>query len=160
MLFNSLAFLFIFLPVVLIATYLVPRKKRNALLLVASVLFMLFACGTNFKSAAGLVRGLISVDFWMLVGYVVLGYFCALGMKRQKKQGGKKAILITALILEAIPLVLYKVMGSVPLGLSFYTFQSVSYLADVYTGKAPAEKSFTKYAVYLSCRARSSGIRR
>ena len=66
MLFNSLAFLFIFLPVVLIATYLVPRKKRNALLLVASVLFMLFACGPNFKSAAGLVRGLISVDFWML----------------------------------------------------------------------------------------------
>ena len=85
MLFNSLAFIFIFLPVVLISTFLVSRKKRNLLLFIASILFMLFACGTNFKLLKGLVTGFLKVDFWLLIGYVVINFFIGFGIQSQEK---------------------------------------------------------------------------
>jgi alginate O-acetyltransferase complex protein AlgI len=150
MLFNSLAFIFIFLPIVLIATYLVSRKKRNFLLFIASILFMLFACGTNFKSLKGIVGGFLSVDFWLLIGYVVINFFLGFGIQSQEKISTKKALLVSAILLDSVPLVLYKVLGSVPLGLSFYTFQTISYIVDVYQKKARAERSFVKFFVYMA----------
>lgn len=150
MLFNSLAFLFIFYPAVLLATYLVPRKQRNLILLIASIFFMLFACGTNFRSLKGLYQGFLSVDFWMLVGYIFFNYALGLGLRFQKDPGTRKGLLVTGLVMDALPLFVYKIFSVVPLGLSFYTFQSVSYLVDVYRGKARAEKSFTKFTVYMA----------
>ena len=91
MLFNSLAFIFIFLPVVLISTFLVSRKKRNLLLFIASILFMLFACGTNFKLLKGLVTGFLKVDFWLLIGYVVINFFIGFGIQSQEKTGRAKS---------------------------------------------------------------------
>lgn len=150
MLFNSLAFLFIFFPLVLLGTYLVSRKQRNLVLLIASILFMLMACGTSFRSLQGLIAGLVSADFWLLAGYIMINYLLGLGIRYQKKTSGKKGLLIAGLVLDGAPLLLYKVFGQVPLGLSFYTFQAVSYLADVYSGKARGEKSLTKFTVYMA----------
>lgn len=150
MLFNSLAFLFIFLPVVTILTYLVPAKSRNGLLAFASLLFMLFACGTNFRSLQGIAAGFLSADFWLLMGTVLINYILGLIISNQRKRAARQAFLILAILLDSVPLVIYKIAGSVPLGLSFYTFQVISYQSDIYKGKVRAEKSLIRFYVYMA----------
>ena len=111
---------------------------------------MLFACGTNFRSLQGIIAGFLSVDFWLLMGTVLVNYVLGLVIFYQKKRTGKRLFLILSILLDAAPLVIYKVMGSVPLGLSFYTFQVISYQTDIYKGKTRAEKSLVRFYVYMA----------
>jgi len=158
MVFSSLVFLFIFLPAVLICYFLCPKRYRIQVLLIFSLLFygwgeplylivMLFSIGMNFlfgalvgkwrdtkrKKAKGIV--VISVIFNLLL----LGFFKYMDFFLEN------LALIPAFSSWAKPL------GAVlPIGISFYTFQSMSYAIDIYRYDADVQRSFSKFATYVS----------
>ena len=140
MLFSSVIFLFYFLPGVLGLYCLLPfsRLAQNALLLVASLLFYAWGEPTY------VVLMLFSILFNSLMGYLVQG---------QRK--GKKLFLVLSLVCNLGLLFGFKYLGFVlknlgvsgfspplPIGISFYTFQALSYVVDVYRGEVPAENPF------------------
>lgn len=149
MLFNSLAFLFIFYPLVVLATDFVPKKGRNLVLFIASLFFLLFASGSTLRSPTEFLQGFLTIDFWMLVGSILVSYLLGLGIYYQTRPKAKKLLLILGILLSAAPLLIFKIRRNMPLGLSFYTFQIISYLADVYQGKTKPEKSLIAYSVYM-----------
>lgn len=158
MVFSSIPFLYYFLPIVLLAYFLIPVKGRNAVLLLASLIF--YAWGEPVYV------------FLMLVS-VAVGYLAGLllGKYRERKPGGsaQKAVLTVSVLLFLSIFVSFKytdffisnfnaVTGlSVPLlqivlpvGISFYTFQIISYLVDVYRGDAAPQKNFVSLATYIT----------
>ena len=147
MLFSSATFLFLYLPVVIGIYYAVPRKARNAFLLVANLVFY----------------------GWGEWEYAFLMLACALvnqvaGMIIEAKPRYRKVALVGALALSLGSLGYFKYAGFIarllglnlaaqihlPLVISFYTFQTISYVLDVYRGQVPAQKTYYKYLMYLS----------
>lgn len=151
MIFSSVEFLFLFLPLFLIVYWLVPDKSKNATLLAGSLIFY----------AVGEPKYLFLLMVSVLVNY---GLGLSLGLNRrlrnrdkgQKKiayEKRRKRILITAVLLNVGALLFFKVMSGkvgLPLGISFYTFQILSYLVDVYTGEQKRETSFVRLATYVT----------
>ena len=146
MLFSSATFLFLYLPVVIGIYYAVPRKARNAFLLVANLVFY----------------------GWGEWEYAFLMLACALvnqvaGMIIEAKPRYRKVALVGALALSLGSLGYFKYAGFIarllglnlaaqihlPLGISFYTFQALSYTIDVYRG-TKAQRSFVNFAGYLT----------
>ena len=154
MLFCSITFLFLFLPVVLAVYYLVPDKAKNIVLLISSLLFyawgepvyvvlLVFSvlfnyfCGQDIRSHRDDAhRAKLSVIFAVAGNIAVLGFF---------KYYGFLLETVNAVLPVHIP---YRELA-LPVGLSFFTFRAVSYVLDVYWGKAPAQKSLTCFALYL-----------
>src|ERR1035438_474303 len=158
MLFNSLHYL-IFLPIVVGAYYLCPHRWRWLLLLVASYYF--YMC---WKAAYAI----------LLVISTGVAYASALGISRTEDPRRKKALLWTCVTVLLgilfsfkyynfanaslrglfaelkIPVAIPYSSLLLPIGISFYTFQKISYVVDVFHGKAKAEKHFGIFAVY-SC---------
>ncbi len=138
MAFNSLVFLFILLPLTLLAYRFIPRQGRNVFLLAVSVIF--YAWG----SLQALLLILLSVGF---------NYFAACGIGRHVKEQGQSAArlhLAAAVIFDVALLAVYKYTGlGMPLGISFYTFSVMSCLFDVYYGKAPAHVDFLDFCLYV-----------
>ena len=155
MLFSSIVFLFTFLPIILILYYLVPRPMKNVILLFGSLLFyawgepvyiflMIFSilfnyiCGLdiarNLKDPAAAKRSLI---FTVAVNLCILGFF---------KYEGFVLDSLSAVLPVDIP---YRAMA-LPIGISFYTFQSSGYLLDVYWKRCKAERHPLKYALFVS----------
>ena len=153
MVFSSLSFLFLFLPALLAVYYLVPRRYRevrNAVLLLFSLGF--YGCG------GWRLLPLILVSITM---NYVFGLLAAPGRRR------RKAALVGAVACNLGLLFVFKYLGFVtanlhalipavpeltillPIGISFYTFQAMSYVIDVYRGDAAAEKSFLHVALYV-----------
>ena len=159
MVFSSLEFLFIFLPIFLVLYYCLPQKYRNGLLFVGSILFY----------------GIGEPTYLFLILYSVLAnYLSGLLIEHCKDYPvRKKLVLIISLLhnfgilfyfkymdffLENVNMVL-RLNGSsvqfhllqlvLPLGISFYTFQIVSYIIDVYRGDVPVEKSLVNLGAYL-----------
>ena len=144
MVFSSIVFLTRFLPLVLIVYFLVPgcRKNtwRNLVLFVFSLAF--YAWGEP-------------VYIWLMlfstvVDYVnggLAGYF----MNRQRR-GMAKLFVGLSVVINLSLLALFKYAGkyALPIGISFYTFQSMSYTIDVYRGKAKAEKNPINFGAYIS----------
>lgn len=144
MVFSSIVFLTRFLPLVLIVYFLVPgcRKNtwRNLVLFVFSLAF--YAWGEP-------------VYIWLMlfstvVDYVnggLAGYF----MNRQRR-GIAKIFVGLSVVINLSLLALFKYAGkyALPIGISFYTFQSMSYTIDVYRGKAKAEKNPINFGAYIS----------
>ncbi len=144
MVFSSIVFLTRFLPLVLIVYFLVPgcRKNtwRNLVLFVFSLAF--YAWGEP-------------VYIWLMlfstvVDYVnggLAGYF----MNRQRR-GIAKLFVGLSVVINLSLLALFKYAGkyALPIGISFYTFQSMSYTIDVYRGKAKAEKNPINFGAYIS----------
>lgn len=151
MIFSSIEFLFLFLPLFLIIYWLAPDKGKNAVLLAGSLIFY----------AVGEPKYLI-----LLAASVLTNYGLGLGIGRNGRlrnriKGQKKAIyekkqrrlLVTAVIFNVGLLVGFKVMSGrlgLPLGISFYTFQILSYLIDVYRYEQKRETSFVRLAVYVT----------
>ncbi len=149
MTFSSLAFLCIFLPVVFLLHSVIPvLRVRNALLILASLIF--YSYGEP-------------VYVLLLLGSVLINYTCVLLMK------GRKWMLILAVILNLSLLVTFKYAGffvesfnsltgmkipvpeiSLPIGISFFTFQALSYVIDVYRGDADRETNFFRVLLYIS----------
>lgn len=161
MVFSSIQFLFVFLPLFLIVYYFAPARFRNAVLLSGSLAFYLYGTWNT------------PLDIVLLLGSVGCNYLLARGMARFTKQ--KKALLILGIVLNFAALVVFKYADFLfaslqtaldnllpnlpftfpqwnlllPLGISFYTFQAVSYLTDVYRGTIPAEPSILRYGTYM-----------
>ncbi len=154
MVFSSLEFLFIFLPIFLILYFPCNRKYRNLLLFLFSLIFY----------AYGSIKEPIFI--LLIIGSVIVNYF--LGLKIEKSHS--KKFLIVGLIYNFGWLFLFKYYGFfsfqinalfnkklfpnfdfiLPIGISFYTFQTVSYLVDVYRQDTKAEQSFIKFGTYIT----------
>lgn len=149
--FAGLAFLFFFLPVVLVGYYCFPRRWRNVFLLAANLVF--YGWGEPWFLPIILVT---AVANW-LIGRRIAA--CA-------EAGTRRLWLGAALVLDLGLLVVFKYTGflldtmglgqalakplPLPLGISFYTFQVISYVVDVYRKTAPAEKSVVSFATYMT----------
>ena len=153
--FTSVTFLFAFLPALLAVYYIVPirlRSVRNLLLIGASLFFYAWA-GPAF--------------LWLLLGSVTLNYVAGL-LVSGGGLGRKKAVLVIAVLCNLALLGWFKYAGffaavlnslgaalplpevTLPLGISFFTFQAVSYVIDVYRGTVPAQKNPLWVALYLA----------
>lgn len=144
MVFSSIVFLTRFLPLVLIVYFLVPgcmkNTWRNLVLFVFSLAF--YAWGEPVY--IWLMLFSIVVDY---VNGGLAGYF----MNRQRR-GIAKIFVGLSVVINLSLLALFKYAGkyALPIGISFYTFQSMSYTIDVYRGKAKAEKNPINFGAYIS----------
>ena len=153
MLFSSLSFLYYFLPCVLIIYFLAPKKLKNSVLLLSSLFF--YAWGEP------------KYVLLMLLA-ILCGYLFALLIERYRGRRLSRLFLILSVSLSAAMLGFFKyadffiqnfnaVTGlslpllriALPIGISFYTFQLISYTVDVYRG-VPAQRSFIDLAAYIS----------
>jgi len=152
MVFSSTVFLFMFLPSVLILYYLIPeRHVKNALLILASIVF--YAFGEPF------------VVFLMLIS-ILCNY--GLGLMMQKETLRKTSLIVSVIwnlgllgvykyagffvsILNSIPFVNLPVPEiPLPIGISFFTFQAMSYVIDVYRGDIKIQKNFFRLLLYIT----------
>ncbi len=140
MLFSSLEFLFLFLPLTLAVYFAVPRRARNILLLLSGLVFYGFG----------------EPKFLPLMAWTILrNYLLARWIARRLRKGKKaKLWLIIAVILNIGQLAFFKYFDffgfGLPIGISFYTFQALSYVIDVYWQKADATRSLVDFGVYVS----------
>ena len=154
MLFSGLTFLYYFLPAVLIAYFLVPDGWKNGVLLFFSLFF--YAWGEP-KLAL------------LMVVTILVFYLCGLAIGRANSQAARKRWMIVSVAIGLGLLGLFKYadffIGSVnavtglslpllrlvlPIGISFYTFQCISYTVDVYRGDAAAQKNLISFGCYVS----------
>lgn len=155
MLFSSIPFLYYFLPVVLIIYFAVPQKFKNYVLLVASLVF--YASGEP-------------VYLILMLVTVMAGYIAGLAIEHfRERKSAARAVLAGSVVLPAVLFGYYKyadflidcfnsvTKGNVPLlnialpiGISFYTFQVLSYIIDVYRGDVEAQKNIVTFATYVT----------
>jgi len=154
MLFSSIPFLYYFLPAVLALHFLVPKCCRNGVLLVASLVF--YGWGEPKY-------------VFLMIGTIALFYLCGLAVERSTGQKQKKLWLLIAVVISIALLAIFKYadffIGSfnaatglslpllrlaLPIGISFYTFQCLSYVIDVYRGDVPAQKNPISFGAYVS----------
>ena len=157
MVFSSLLFLFRFLPAVLILYYAAPRKMRNLILFLFSLFFyawgepkyvflMLCSITVDYFAGRNISRCREKGDQagakrWLLLSVVynlsVLGFF----KYTDFLLGTVNSIFGTSIPLTGIPL---------PIGISFFTFQTMSYTIDVYVGATAVQTNWMKYGTYVS----------
>ena len=155
MLFSSITFLFLFLPVTVLIYYLVPQKTRNLVLLIASLFFyawgepvyvvlmilsilLNFFCGKDIgEKRADPVRAKRSLIFAVVMNVLILGFFKYYGLLMET---------LNVLFPYEIP---YRELA-LPIGISFYTFQELSYLIDIYRGNAKPQQRLLPFALYIS----------
>ena len=134
--FSDLTFIFRFLPVFIVFFYLTPTKFRNVTLLLGSLMF--YAVG-DLKM------------FPVLLGAVIVNFLFA----RALHGGGNKVLLCFIIILDALMLVEFKLLGQfvdstiMPVGVSFFTFKMISFQADNYKGKIKDQPGFVDVAAYF-----------
>lgn len=156
MVFSGLTCLLIFLPIVLLLYFLRSSIKwRNGVLLVASLLF--YAWGE---------------PVWVLamIGSTIINYICAIAITAAKSTVVRKISLTLGVIASVSMLFYFKYAAflfnsisglfgisielpvlALPIGISFYTFQILTYTVDVYRGKTPCMYNFPKLMLYISC---------
>lgn len=155
MVFSSTAFLFAFLPVTLLVYYLISRKLKNAFLLIMSLLFY----------AAGEPKFV-----FVMAASILANYLLGIALQRAKGRAlPRRLFLLAALAVNLGILFFYKyfdfaitningILGTelplrhiaLPIGISFFTFQGMSYVLDVYMEKAEAEKNPLNVALYIA----------
>lgn len=155
MVFSSLLFIFLFLPVVLSAYYLAPRCLRNAILVLSSLIF--YAWGEP-------------IYVLLMIFVALFDYGCALLLDRYAEQRAIRCtVLWTGISVNLLALGFFKYVGFVisnlnglfhlqlgvpdlplPIGISFYTFQSISYILDVYWGRVQAQRNIIAYATFIT----------
>ena len=154
MLFSSIPFLYYFLPAVLAVYFMVPRKLKNAVLLLFSLVF--YGWGEPKL-------------LFLMIFTIALFYLCGLAIGRAGEQRWKKFWLTVSVVISIALLGLFKYadffIGSVnavtglslpflrlalPVGISFYTFQCLSYTIDVYRGNVPAQKNPISFGAYVA----------
>lgn len=110
-----------------------PMRAKNALLIAAGLIFYAF----------GDLRHLP-----LLLASCVLHYFSGVFLLTRKK--GRKAVLAACITVDLGVLAAYKSFGTLPLGISFYTFQAISYVVDVYRSPEHGTRSFRQLLQYLT----------
>lgn len=159
MLFNSFSFL-VFLPIVVLVYYCIPNKARYIWLLIASYYFYM-----NWNAKYALLLFLSTF----------ITYMCGIYLHKVDERGLSKAVIrkkvcvATGLVANLAILVFFKyfnflvdnlniIFGNrighfdvlLPVGISFYTFQALGYIVDVYRGEIKAERNFLRYALFVS----------
>ena len=157
MIFSSIIFLCVFMPIVFIAYYLFPAKARNLILLLSSLVF--YAWG----EPAYILIMISSIIINYLAGRLV-------SMFKEKSMHVKaKVAFVISIIINICILFFFKYTDfflqilnntglvtiplmdiALPIGISFYTFQTMSYVADVYTGTTKVQKNVVNFAMYVS----------
>ena len=154
MLFSSLPFLYYFLPAVLLLYFAAPRRLKNTVLLAGSLVFY----------AWGEPRFVL-----VMLAEILLGYLFGQCIEKHRGTARGRLLLILALTLDLGALGYFKyadfflrsvnaVTGlslpllqiTLPIGISFYTFQIISYLVDVWRGTVPAQKNLVDLAAYVA----------
>ena len=154
MVFSSIPFLYFFLPAVLLCYFAVPKKAKDFILLVFSLLFYWWG---EPKYALLMV---FTISFCYFAGRLI--------ENRRKKSRECKALLIISVAVPLGFLAVFKYADffisslnslgadipllklALPIGISFYTFQAISYVIDVYRGDIPAEKSLITLSAYIT----------
>ncbi len=157
MVFSSITFLFAFLPAVLIVYYIAPKKLRNLVLFLFSLVF--YAWGE-------------AVYIWLMLASTVVAYVTGLLADRTKRKKDSKLpfFAMLAAVVWNMGLLLFfkytdffittandafgahiKLLGfTLPIGISFYSFQTLSYVIDVYKGDVRSQKNFLTLGAYVA----------
>lgn len=156
MYFSSLLFLFLYLPIVLGGYYILPKKARNGFLLFVNMIFygwgepvfiliMLFSITVNYL--CGILIEKYSHNERLKKAFVVLALVISLGLL-----GAFKYLGFLSDILRTLPVfaLMPKIKMALPIGISFYTFQTLSYTVDVYRGDVKAQKNIVNFGTYVS----------
>ncbi len=158
MLFNSLLFIYWFLPVCLLLYFLVPRRFKNSALLLSSLVFYAWG-GVSYTL--------------VLAGSIVLNYFMGLAIAQAQHDAGRKSRMLIGIILNILLLAIFKYTGFaihninvlvsflglqpllvnkifLPLGISFYTFKALTYLISVKRRETEVQRNFFNLALYIA----------
>lgn len=155
MVFSSLPFLLLFLPAVLLISHILPFKARNFFLLLANLVF--YAYGEP-------------IYILIMIGSILVNFFAGIQIEKRLTPKGRKTVLVVAIVINLAALCIFKYTGlivetlrqipafsalppvniALPIGISFYTFQAVSYLIDVYRGDCEASGNFINFSCYIS----------
>ncbi len=154
MLFSSIPFLYYFLPIVMACYFLAPRALKNTVLLLFSLVFY----------AWGEPKYVL-----LMAATIAVFYGCGLAIERAKTNTWRKVWLLVSAVAGVGFLAIFKYadffIGSfnavtglhlpllrlaLPIGISFYTFQSLSYTIDVYRKNVPAQRNIINFAAYVS----------
>lgn len=155
MVFSSLIFLYVFLPICLIAVWLTSSiRLQNAILLTASLFF--YAWGEPVYIILLLITTLV---IWL----------CGLFLGKARTTAGRRGFLVAAIIISLSSLLYFKYTGflveifnllpfvnlpvpriSLPIGISFYTFQALTYIIDLYRGEIKIQRSYARFLLYVS----------
>ena len=157
MVFSSNIFLFFFLPIVLLLYRFCPNRLRNGLLLLASLIF--YAWGEP-------------VYIFLMLLTILLNYISGRWIERSREQKKKaRLVFLLTVILNLASLFYFKYASlffrslqalisplqsfsvpepALPIGISFYTFQALSYLIDVYRGEVPAQRNVISFGTYIA----------
>ena len=158
MLFNSLIFIYLFLPLSLLAYYLTNERHKNLILLLEGFIFFAWG-GISYSS--------------LLVASTLINYFTGLLLGWIKEKRKLRVVLVSGIVLNLVPLLVFKytgfftetlnVLSSVfricpltvnhlilPLGISFYSFKAITYLVSVYRNECQVQKSYIDLALFIS----------
>ncbi len=154
MLFSSVPFLYYFLPAVLAVYFLVPKAWKNTVLLLFSLVF--YAWGEPKY-------------VFLMMGTIALFYFCGIGIGKAQQAAWKKFWLMLSIVISIGLLAVFKYADffissvaaatglslpllklALPIGISFYTFQCLSYTIDVYRGSAAVQKNILSFGAYVA----------
>lgn len=155
MVFSGLPFLFFFLAAVLLIDRILPKRFKNFFLLIANLFF--YAYGEP-------------VYVLLMMGSIIVNYILGMAIEKSKGTFAKRTWLIGGVVINLAALGVFKYLGFtfdllrhipifsslpeasivLPIGISFYTFQAMSYVIDVYRGDCKAAKSFVNFAAYIS----------
>lgn len=156
MVFSSTVFLFSFLPLFLAVYFLIPsRPAKNVVLLLFSLVF--YAWGEP-------------VYVWLMVGSIVMNWAIGLFIAHAQGRGAKKAFLVAALVLNILIIGFYKYEGflahninqalgeefiadlqlALPIGISFFTLQAITYIVDVYRGEVQPQRNPLYLGMYIA----------
>jgi alginate O-acetyltransferase complex protein AlgI len=154
MVFSSITFIYYFLPLILVGYFLTPDRFKNYTLLLACLVF--YFVGEP-------------VYIVLLLGSVVVNYIAGIGIEKHRGSLRAKRILAAAIASDILMLAVFKYFNffadnltaalnldirwtkiALPIGISFYTFQIMSYVIDVYRGEARAQRNIANLALYVS----------
>lgn len=154
MVFSSITFLFYFLPIVLALYYLVANKFKNLILLISSFIFYFYG----------------EPKYVLLMAFSIIStYICGILVDKYRGTKTAKLFLILEIIISIGLLIYFKYADFIikninlwlsqkidlinvllPIGISFYTFQMISYVVDIYRGEVKVQKNILKLATYVS----------
>lgn len=155
MTFTNISFIFIFLPITLILYYIFPKKFKNLILLISSLLFYSFGK---------------PIYILLMLFTTVFNYYMAIFIDKNKQNKSiRKIFFIFTIIVNVSILLSFKlyaflvhdissllsfditsINAYIPLGISFYTLLSISYIIDIYRGNVKVQKNFISVALYIS----------
>lgn len=154
MLFSSISFLYYFLPVVLVVYFVVPKGLKNLVLLLASLLFYFYG---------------EPVYVLLMIFSSVSGYWHGLWIERMRGKRYSSVALVSSITVHLLLLMYFKYTDFfianvntlfssnfallrmlLPIGISFYTFQILSYTIDVYRGEVSVQRNFINFATYVT----------